>query len=420
MSMYASCTLPGGGVVFITDGRRFDVLSGRPVQDDNEKIVKIGESVIATGLGIDPVIDRIQERLSAADIDDMTGEQVDTLLVRVVREEWAAFTDANDTSAYREDAGVHVSVGGLDVNGDGFFARAGEHANWPEPQHEFDSDPRGGWVHSAGVGTTTTYSELFDKVRTAFLETPYQTHIIPLNATILRFIEIAAVAIRARAAECNLTGGRICVGVVRPDCGVVLGHIDPTQPQVLGTARFEPGTIIANVVRTGSGNPRMQMEVAGDYSHHLLGYDPSGVLRLNISSSGPIYGTDIYGSKLLNALLDPTVSGRSVYMMSQVYSAAAPTSWTNLDLSAHVGKRRALVWLRVYNDATGNRNFNFRSSDTAVDQEITADTHPGVFSTRVAAKGYNYVQAVTNTSGVCQWRSDGTNTTTIVIMFSAH
>jgi len=97
-----------------------------------------------------------------------------------------------------------------------------------------------------------------------------------------------------------------------------------------------------------------------------------------------------------------------------VYSANAPTSWSDLNLSGYVGSNKALVFLRI-RLAPGTPSdawMQFRPNGIT-DNIAVSWGRPGGCSTTMVNPGWSgYISVPTDANGIVEWRSDeaGDNT----------
>jgi len=102
---------------------------------------------------------------------------------------------------------------------------------------------------------------------------------------------------------------------------------------------------------------------SGTTTFQLYGDNGSGTARMEFrTSGGEIYfwnGGKIYGTSSAPVELEH-VSGRFSYSGALVFSGNCPSTWTDRDLSSVVGARRALVFLRVRNNAGFDKKYRFR------------------------------------------------------------
>lgn len=104
---------------------------------------------------------------------------------------------------------------------------------------------------------------------------------------------------------------------------------------------------------------------------------------------------------------------RIIYSNTTVFAlAAAPSSWTDLDLSGTTGKGRFLVTLKVISDGA-NLDIKFRTNGESYDLGYdTANSYGGGMSAATTADGRAcYVSVITDTRSVIEWKkgSGGSN-----------
>jgi len=86
-----------------------------------------------------------------------------------------------------------------------------------------------------------------------------------------------------------------------------------------------------------------------------------------------------------------------------------PSSWANLDLSSHIGSRRAIVLLKVHHHGVYEKYWVFRPSDET-DDIVAEKAHGGCSGTTVgggSADLCGYVWVATGPTGVVQFKSNG-------------
>lgn len=172
------------------------------------------------------------------------------------------------------------------------------------------------------------------------------------------------------------------------------------------------GTITSAVYQTSGSYPNIVINDTS-YLDTIIAKNASGNIAFELTTDGDItaYGlVQFAGTHCVGAF-----KGLGTY--TNVFGpAAAPTAWTTLDLSGVV-LSRGLVLLRVYNGGTLETNYRFRPYGDTVEQNPSADTHPGIFSTRVGPGYYNYVWVMTDlTNSYVEWIADQTSSTTIVVL----
>ena len=148
----------------------------------------------------------------------------------------------------------------------------------------------------------------------------------------------------------------------------------------------------------------------------------AGNIQLYESSSGSRLQVDndiqIVATSDINLMATDHVTGTFEYDYTVVYgTAAAKTSWTDLDLSGTVGSGRAIVLLEIYNSSPSNINYRFRTNGSSHEQNYAVDNYPGAFSTRVdSTSDYNYVWCLTDAYGKIEWKADVAGNTQIRLL----
>jgi len=99
---------------------------------------------------------------------------------------------------------------------------------------------------------------------------------------------------------------------------------------------------------------------------------------------------------------------------TQVFaSAAAPNVWTDLDLSAVVGPRLALVIILIENTDVLNHRFGFRQNgEVELDAIGSVNSISGAGSgTELVAGAWGCVIVMTDSSGIVEWCSNAVGRT---------
>lgn len=98
-------------------------------------------------------------------------------------------------------------------------------------------------------------------------------------------------------------------------------------------------------------------------------------------------------------------------------NTAAPTSWTDLDLSSVVGKNRALVFVKLKNrDATRKEGYAFRIKGET--EEVARDILQASMNNMVSITEGNIAHFVmeTNVDGVLEWNTNSGKDTDIWVV----
>lgn len=87
---------------------------------------------------------------------------------------------------------------------------------------------------------------------------------------------------------------------------------------------------------------------------------------------------------------------------TEVFSGSSPNpaAWTDLDLSAVVGARRADVLLKFFNNNAGVQIVQFRVNG---DSEPASGMYDAPFCGRVPAATHAYFHIRTDGNGICEW-----------------
>lgn len=89
---------------------------------------------------------------------------------------------------------------------------------------------------------------------------------------------------------------------------------------------------------------------------------------------------------------------------TQVYNANAPLAWTDLDLSAVVGARPALVLLKLWMDAGGDPFAVRKNGDTDEFYIAGATNAEGVACVLLNGAGHRCVAVATDDNGIIEIR----------------
>lgn len=174
-----------------------------------------------------------------------------------------------------------------------------------------------------------------------------------------------------------------------------------------------------------------------DVDNVTIEIDPTTGLRVKADSIGDDQLGSINGSGLVNGLsltgftdipesaglipienlLDAPIGGGEV-VDSQAYNAAAPTVFTNLDLSSFVGAILSFVCLKITNNGGADGEYVFITNG-----EIDPHTIPdaptnyggGVAGTTIAAGDIAYIIVLTDVSGIIEWKCSVANSTEIIV-----
>lgn len=149
----------------------------------------------------------------------------------------------------------------------------------------------------------------------------------------------------------------------------------------------------------------------------LVGQSSSVVTKVAVGSNNQVLVAD----STQQAGVKWVSQSASVSMpQTSVFSGAAPTSFTDLDLSGIVGVNSATVLLKVVNNSTFSRQFAFRKKgDTDTENINNNSSGANRFNSIPADMSAGYVMLITDSSGVIQWAASGT-TSSIQVLIQAY
>lgn len=140
-----------------------------------------------------------------------------------------------------------------------------------------------------------------------------------------------------------------------------------------------------------------------------------------ISTDGTMAGnsdTAVPTEKAVKTYVDASTS--FFYSGQSVYNTNAPTSYTDLDLSANIGSNRALVFLKVKNNGDNtNYDFSFRTNgDSETVGDETSQTYLGGGSSAATIRAGNiaYITVMTDSAGIIEWKSRQNHSTAITLL----
>lgn len=104
------------------------------------------------------------------------------------------------------------------------------------------------------------------------------------------------------------------------------------------------------------------------------------------------------------------------FSTTQVFSGAAPSTFTDLDLSAVVGASQRMVMLAVTCNTGGGYYYAFRTNGTTLVNTADGTIDGGTANFLISGTGLTgYVIVKTDTAGVIEWDTSGTPTTVISV-----
>lgn len=128
--------------------------------------------------------------------------------------------------------------------------------------------------------------------------------------------------------------------------------------------------------------------------------------------------TKIPSQQAVKGYVDTVVAGVSgtVFPNSAVFSAsAAPTTWTDLDLSSVVGTNESLVMLKVFLNHDAAANYAFRTNGDTGDTYTAIGGHAAYIDFN-GSTGTGIVMVKTDSSGVIEWIASAAKTTTVTVV----
>ena len=90
---------------------------------------------------------------------------------------------------------------------------------------------------------------------------------------------------------------------------------------------------------------------------------------------------------------------------TEVFNGAAPNSWTDLNLSGTIGAQATLVFLKIFAQGYDSKAAARRNGDT--DELFSGAFMYGAHSINMSANTYGILVAVTDTSGIIEWKFTG-------------
>ena len=124
-------------------------------------------------------------------------------------------------------------------------------------------------------------------------------------------------------------------------------------------------------------------------------------------------------SKITNNGVDNIINtpdgNQSVSLLETVFAlTSAPTTYTQLDISDKVGKRKAVCNLRVINSGATESTYVFRTNGAIV-ETYTSIIGTGTTICTMQNGEHQYVQATTDENGILEWISSTGNNTQVII-----
>lgn len=231
------------------------------------------------------------------------------------------------------------------------------------------------------------------------------------------------IALEGRVEETTINSNIIDSATV---AGVLVFTLFPADPTTFPYSFGVNNNIFVNCSTAGTHVIDAQYCSYGTISHNQIrgsGHAYGINLRANSSFCNVIGNSIDVGTtgKILNSgTSNITVSPESMqskYSNTIVFSAAAaPTTWTVLNVSSVVGANRAVCRLRVANASGSTATYVFRrNGDTAVESTL-ASIGTGVNICTMQNAEAQYVSVITDASGILEWVSTiGTGTSQVIL-----
>ena len=231
---------------------------------------------------------------------------------------------------------------------------------------------------------------------------------------------ISGLAVSQRGAGANMsvdvaTGSVYIAQTTYTESGVTNLSIDNHDPSMnrKDLITYDPSTSAPVVTKGtnhagGESDPTYPPDIpAGDILLAIVNVDA------NASATDPITDSDIVDKRILQR--DPIPL---TYSGTNVYSATAPTSWTDLDLSSVVGSNRAIVLLKVHNTSVAYNTIALRTNgDTDEYYNGTYFGSPSLF--RLATLCCTVTVQLTDATGKIEIRASGAAGTDIDVLVYA-
>ena len=113
------------------------------------------------------------------------------------------------------------------------------------------------------------------------------------------------------------------------------------------------------------------------------------------------------------------LKARVAFPGTQVYDAAAPAAFTDLDLSAVVGSNKALVFLKVKNtDGVDEAYYSFRTNGDSESIGYNFASPGGCTMAEVDTGNIVYIVVMTDASGIIEWDCDANQSDTQITVLA--
>lgn len=180
----------------------------------------------------------------------------------------------------------------------------------------------------------------------------------------------------------------------------------------INTPDIDGGTIDDADITNPTINGTVEIDLGSDAEGDLYTRDSSGeFVRIPIGSE-----TDVLTvTSGVPTWEDPGAAGGTNFADTSVFSGSAPSTYTDLDLSAVTGATQRMAYLRVDGGAAGG-HFVFRENGTTTDQDDGSGAMISISRTGNVASGESaFVLVKTDSAGVIEWFNASTPTCTVSV-----
>jgi len=260
----------------------------------------------------------------------------------------------------------------------------------------------GVYIEDATITDAKIASLSADKITTGTLDAS-QVNVINLNAD-------------------NITAGTLTGRTVQTAVSGLRARMITSGTHAHSFAIEKDSDILALMSGTTDGESFLDLAYFGNGRVALQGLSDGGKILLfgtnpaiEYHSAGYIQGLSLIDPIFINNACLETVTGRFSYSGAQIFSGNCPTSWTDRDLSSYVGSRRALVFLKIKNNAGIDKAYAFRPNGDTDEYTQPAD-YPHSSKCVVKPGECGTVWVMTDASGVIEWKSGSSTSTTMWLL----
>ena len=112
-----------------------------------------------------------------------------------------------------------------------------------------------------------------------------------------------------------------------------------------------------------------------------------------------------------------TTLAQTLICDTEVFNAAAPIAWTDLDLSAVIGARARIVIIKVHDVIAGGRTYAFRKNgDTDEHYNAPSDYGNGLAQIDCANVVWRLILVLSDAAGIIEWMCEIANDTTLDVI----